>query len=324
MVHCDWNKNVMRVMIGMVALLSLFFVNHKAYALGSCAFTNPSTTLATVPSNTVYNSRSQGQTSAGMSCTLISISLLDSDTITAKVTKTTNNFNLRNTDTSGDMIPYAVFADQNYINQMTVGTTLNYKTLNLLSIVIGIGTKTIPLYVRTSVGSNVSAGTYTDTVTIDWTYDICTVLGVLGACTSPLTGSGTSEVTINLIVTKTCAINSIPTTVDLGANSFIAQFNPVTKTINVTCTKSEGYKTYFSNGSNYSSPWRRLMSLAGNYLQYHIYLPNTTTIWDSNNKQTGVGTGFSDNINFQVALNPAQAEQPAGVYTDTVVFTVEY
>jgi spore coat protein U-like protein len=298
-------------------------VNHAHADSSQCTFSNPSASLATLPSPNVYNSGTQGQISAGMSCTMLSINLLTSDDILATLTQTTHNFQLVNSDGSGDSVPYSVFADQNYMHQMTVGSTIDYRQLNILSLVIGTGTRNIPLYVKVLPGANVRAGTYSDTISIYWDYDLCALLGLLGLCASPVKGTGTSTITINLIVTKSCVINSAPN-VNLGSNSFVSQFNPVTQTINITCTKTEGYKSYFSNGANYSSPWRRLRSSAGNYLQYHIYLPNTTTVWDSNNKQSGVGTGFSSNINFQAALNPAQSEQAAGSYTDTVTFTVEY
>ena len=306
--------------IGILFLLLAW--HNNVYAAGSCTFSNPSTTLTTLPSPSIYNSSVQGQASAGMTCNLVEISLLSSSTITATVTSTTNSLNLLNTNGSGDVIPYMLFADQNYAHAMPIGTTIDYGSLNLLSIVIGVGTKTIPLYVKTAPGANISAGTYTDTISIGWTYNICTI-SALVTCINSLTGSGTSLVTINLIVAKSCIINTA-NSVDLGTNSFVSQFNPVTKTITLTCTKTEGYKTYFDNGTNYSSPWRQLRGSSGNYLQYQIYVPNTTTIWDNNNKQTGAGTGFTSNINFQVGLNSAQSEQVAGVYSDTVSFIVEY
>lgn len=300
--------------------LAAFFIS-DVKADGYCTFSNTSAQVATVSSAEVYNNSYQNQANSGMACSGIAIGILTSETITSTVSSTTNNFRMVNNDGSGDAIPYALFADANRVNQMTAGRTIDYRSTNLLSIVLGSGSGTIPIYIQTAAGANVRAGTYTDVININWTYELCS-LGVI-ICLIPQSGTGNSAVTINLTVNKSCVINSSPD-VNLGANSFIGQFNPVTGTINVTCTKTEGYKTYFSNGANYSAPWRRLRSAQGNFLQYHIYVPDTDVVWDANNKQTGVGSGFSSNINYQVRLNAAQPEQLAGSYSDTLTFTIEY
>ncbi|WP_268602399.1 spore coat protein U domain-containing protein, partial [Escherichia coli] len=90
------------------------------------------------------------------------------------------------------------------------------------------------------------------------------------------------------------------------------------------CTKTEGYNTYFTNGNNPVTGWRRMKSGTSNFMQYQIYLPNTTTVWDSTNKQSGAGTGLAQSIPYKAAVNAAQTEVAVGSYQDTLSFVVEY
>ena len=44
-----------------------------------------------------------------------------------------------------------------------------------------------------------------------------------------------------------------------------------------------------------------MKSGTSNFMQYQIYLPNTTTVWDSTNKQSGAGTGLAQSIPYKAA-----------------------
>ncbi|MOA34574.1 Spore Coat Protein U domain protein [compost metagenome] len=106
--------------------------------------------------------------------------------------------------------------------------------------------------------------------------------------------------------------------------ALVGQFNPVNQSITLTCTKTEGYNTYFTDGNNPVTGWRRMKSGTSNYLQYQIYLPNTTTVWNSANKQAGSGTGLAQSIPYLAQINQAQTEVPVGTYQDNLSFVVEY
>lgn len=307
--------------IGFIMLI----VSGEAVADGACSFLGGAVAFsASQPSTAVYSSSLPGSGSSGMSCAGLFVGVLTSQTIKVTMTSTTNNLNLLNNNGSGDKIPYTVYADTNKAYPITINNQFNYGShLSLLTLILGVGTSNIPLYVSTTPGANISAGTYTDTIYLSWDYELCAV-GLI-ACITPLTGKGSSVVTVTLTVTSSCAINSTPS-VNFNAQSLVEQFSPITQNVNVTCTKSSGYTSYFDNGANYSLPWRRMKSSQGNFLQYSFYVPSTTTIWGVTNPQAGIGTGLSQNIPYTVAINgnSAQSAPPVGAYVDTVSFVLSY
>ena len=306
-----------------VKWLGLLLALSAGAAQADCAITNGTVNLGTRSSFTVYNSQFNAQGTGGLSCSGVTINLLTNNTVRGTIQSTTNGMRLANTDGSGDSIPYLIYPDANYQYAFSTGQTMDYGSLGLLTALFQSTNVTVPLYIRTTAGANVRSGTYTDVININWTYSVCT-LGLVGACLSAWTGTGVAPVTVTAIITKDCAINSAPN-VNLGSVALVGQFSAVTQSVTLTCTKTEGYKTYFTTGSNYVSPWRRMRNgTTSNYLQYQIYQANGTTVWDSSSKLTGVGSGLSQSISYVVRVNAAQAEQPAGNYSDTVSLVLEY
>ncbi|WP_411704938.1 spore coat protein U domain-containing protein [Edaphovirga cremea] len=292
-------------------------------ALADCTFTNGTVNLGTQSSFTAYNSQFRAQGTAGMSCSGVSLALLTANTIKATIQSTANGMKLTNQDGSGDSISYLIYPDANYQYPYTTSQTIDYGGLNLLSLIFQSTSANVPLYIQTTAGANVRAGTYTDTINLTWQYFICRT-GALVLCLSNWSGTGSSAVTVTAIITKDCALNSVPN-VNFGSKALVEQFNPVTQSITLTCTKTEGYKTYFTAGNNASGGWRRMRSGAtSNYLQYQIYVPNTTTVWDANNKQGGSATGLSQSLSYTATVNPAQAAVPVGTYQDSISFVIEY
>ena len=119
--------------------------------------------------------------------------------------------------------------------------------------------------------------------------------GLIGLC---IWWDGTNQpstVTITAVITKSCLINTA-NNVNFGSMALVGQFNPINQSITLTCTKSQSYSSYFTNGNNPITGWRRMLSGTSNFLQYQIYLPNTSTVWSSTNAQSGTGTGLAQSI----------------------------
>lgn len=302
-------------------LLGLLGLGHDARA--DCAISNGTVNLGSQSSFTAYNSRLRAQGTGGLTCSGLTVNLGGTNTLRATIASTSNNMRLLNTDGSGDAIPYLIYPDANYQYAFSSGQTIDYNSLNLAAALFQNSNVTIPLYIQTTTGANVRSGTYSDVISVVWNYSVC-YLGVL-TCLGAWTGTGTALVTVTAIITKDCAINSAPN-VNLGSVALVGQFNAVTQSITLTCTKTEGYKTYVTNGNNYVSPWKRMANTTtpGTFLQYQIYQSNGTTLWDSNNKLNGSGTGLSQSIAYVVRVNGSQAQQPAGSYSDNVTLTLEY
>lgn len=106
---------------------------------------------------------------AGVACGGSLLTVLGASGYINAVVSTTNGSKLKNP--AGDTIPYQIFADQNYTYQITPGTALNYYNATILNLLGLTGSNNVPLpmYFRTVTGAlNLSSGTYTDTVTVNW------------------------------------------------------------------------------------------------------------------------------------------------------------
>lgn len=307
---------------GLKALLPSLLLLFCQRALADCATTNGSVTLPGSSSFAVYNGQISAQGTAGLNCTGLGLSLLSQNTVTVKIASTTHNMAVANIDGSGDQIPYLIYPDANYQYPYSVGQTIDYSSLNLLSLILISSNVNFPIYARTTAGANVRAGTYTDAVNLVWNYHICG-LGVLGLCIWWDGVNKTGTVNISVAITKDCLIGTAPN-VNFGSMALVGQFNPVNQSITLTCTKTEGYNTYFTNGNNPVTGWRQMKNGASNFMQYQIYLPDTTTVWDSTNKQSGAGTGLAQSIPYKAAVNATQSEKPVGAYQDNLSFVVEY
>ncbi|WP_431222633.1 Csu type fimbrial protein [Serratia sp. L9] len=278
--------------------------------------------LGSNTSISAYSSLIHAQGSGGLNCTGVGLNVLTSNSVIVKILTTTNNMFLLDNSGSGDKIPYLIYPDANYQYPYTTGQTINYGSLNLISLIFVSSNVSIPLYIQTTVGANVRAGTYTDTINLSWTYTVC-YTGVLVCLGSWSDTNVLNSVSVTAAITKDCLIGTT-SNINFGSMALVGQFNPITQSINLTCTKTEGYNTYFTNGNNPVTGWRQMKSGTTNFLQYQIYLPDTTTVWDSTNKQSGSGTGLAQAISYKAAINPAQPEQAVGTYQDNVSFVVEY
>lgn len=239
-------------------------------------------------------------------------------------------------DGQGNQIPFQVYQDGGYNQPLVAGQPRQLDAINLLT--LGGSSTAIGLYFRTNPGPNVPAGTYTATLNLRWDWAICTLglinlcnwsrspgvaqncpLLICGAPTSWGTGS-TTTVTITLVVTKACRIDTLPN-LDFGANALISQFSAQQRTFAVTCTATEGYTLTFDNGQNYQAPWRRLRS-GSQFIRYNLYRNNL--IWNSASPLTTNGTGNSQTFTYQAILDPAQPNPPVGLYTDNVLLIINY
>ncbi|MEN0104834.1 MAG: spore coat U domain-containing protein [Pseudomonas sp.] len=321
---------IRRWLLGLLLLAS----TPMAYAVCTVAATNVS--LGTISSLALQTTTTGNYGAAGIACTG-GLNLLSGAYL--RLTLEAPNQTLSN---GGYTIPYTVSLTQGGA-PLQNGVTGSAAGLTVLS--LGGGGNSLALYFTVPLGPNVQAGTYTGTVGLRWFYAICDS-GVLGACawdrspglvqncapvlgivfcTDPInwgTGSLTSA-TLTLVVTKSCLINTATLDVDFGSKALISQFTKVTQTVNVTCTNNEGYSVSFDNGANYAAPWRRMASGA-NRMNYNLYQPNTSVIWNVAQPMAFLGTGAAQNFTFDAQVDPTQANLPAGSYQDSVIMTLNY
>lgn len=176
-------------------------------------------------------------------------------------------------------------------NILTTGIEKDLSQFNLISI-FGGPDKSIPFTITVNESTNLKPGIYSGSLKIKWYYYVAAVgIGGINLWTykSPgitwwpvvgLTdwGSGVdSEVPIKLIVEKDCKINA--QNINFGTAPLVSKFNPVTGTVQITCSAQTPYTVGLSNGQNYSQN-RRMKNLSSNhYLPYEIYKNTTTQRW---------------------------------------------
>ncbi|MBU1330752.1 MAG: spore coat U domain-containing protein [Gammaproteobacteria bacterium] len=316
----------------LIVLIMLLLLGQLAH--GACAASSSAVSLGTSNSLSLRTTAQQASASGGLRCDGI-LEALAFNYI--RVTLASGSLNLQ----SGDQqIPFQVFSNSGYSQELLAGQPVSLTNIVLLG--LGGTSRSVPLYFRTRLGSNVAAGTYTGSVTLTWQWAIC-LLGALNACTSwdrspgltqscPLGlcgaptnwGSGsTAVINLTLVVSKACLINSTPN-LDFGSQALVSQFTPLTQSVSVTCTNTEGYRLGFDNGQHYQAPWRR-MQVAGNYLRYNLFHPSTTTVWDNASQtRSATGTGEPQSFPFQAIIDPAQPNVPAGTYIDNVSLIISY
>jgi spore coat protein U-like protein len=300
-------------------------VARSAFASCSVIAGSPAT-FGTVTSFVIRNAIQQtSSNNSGLSCSGALLSLLRSgDQINLNITSA-NGSEL--VGPSGDKIGYTIFADSGRTIPLSPGTTYNYASgqlLNLLGIFGGPGT-TLPVYFSTSIGSNVAAGTYADTLTLHWNWNYCSGIGVLGVCIGRDISAGNATVTVSVSVTNDCTITAPD--INFGAAPLVFSFSPVNQSLSLICTKGMTYTVGLSSGANVAANGRRQMASGSNRLQYDIFSAGATVWGSATNRVASVGSadGLSNqSFGYTARIYTDQPTPPLGSYTDSLVVDVRY
>lgn len=306
-------------------MITLFAVLVSPSAMADCTVTNGVGNLGTLSSFAVASTQTVTQTSSGFRCTGGVLTLISTNTVTATPATTTNatgNTPRLFSAETGSYLPYSICKEANCATVYSLGSSIVWSSTTLLGLLnlFTAADGTLPLYIRPATGIQLPKGTYTDTITLNWTWKIC-ALGLLGACIYD-EGTAVSTVTLTLEVLNDCFIDSAPN-VAFETRALVSAFEPITQSIQLRCTPAVTYTVAFDMGNNPSGGWRRMLSGA-NALQYNLYIPDTSTVWNTTTTVTGTGSGAAQQIPYLAVINPAQNNVPAGTYVDTVRVILSY
>ncbi|MGQ5288688.1 Csu type fimbrial protein [Pectobacterium actinidiae] len=308
-------------------LLMALYYAPVSYA--DCTISSPSsTTLGPYASSLVgVNGTPQIVSSgSGFRCTGSILSLISTNTITATIQNDSNpsgtTMRMRR-GTSSDYVPYNLCMDSGCATLYNIGSTYTWSRTTLLDLfgLFNSPDGTMPLFIRTSIGNNVAAGSYTDTVTIKWDYSIC-VVGILGICSYD-TGTLISTLHLSMNITNDCQITSAPN-ISFGTAAFPADFAAVNNSLGVRCTLLGAYTVKLVSTHPDDANWRRMTATVGGtpyYLQYQLYRTGNIA-WTETNDYSGTGTGITQSIPYTARINASQASKPEGAYKDTVTINV--
>jgi spore coat protein U-like protein len=264
---------------------------------------------------------------AGLTCTGALLTLLQAnDFIDATVTSASGGLR----GPAGDLVPYTVYADGTTSNPIALGTPFNYHTGTLLDILglLSGGTNDLPMFLRTTPGANVAAGTYTDTLSIVWSWNYCDGIGLGGLCTHHDVGTGASTFQVTLVVTNACEITSV-SDVDFGQAPTPASFATVSGSVAVLCTKGLASYTVGLGPGLHAAAGRRQMANGASVLQYDLFKPASQQLWGASGGARAQNTAPADGLDpqafgYEAVVYPDQATPPVGVYTDTVIVDVAF
>jgi len=212
----------------MFRLLMMLFLGMSGLssAYAGCSSSSSSSSFGSISSFTLASTAQTVESGSGFTCSGSLLSLISTNTVTATISSTSNASGstpqLYNAST-GEYIPYAICKDSGCSATYPIGDTIKWSSTTLLGLLglFNSSDGTLPIYLRTSTGANVAAGTYTDNITLSWYYKICFV-GVLGIC-AYTTGTDTSVVPVSMVEISDVifAVDSIPAIFAVTTDPFI-------------------------------------------------------------------------------------------------------
>lgn len=309
-----------RILLALIVIIS----GWSGSLWAACTASSSSTDFGSVSSFTLASTAQVVETGTGFTCSGSALSLLSTNTVTGTISSSSHASGTSPqayNSSTGSSIPYTICGDSACSTTYSIGSSKTWSSTSLLGLLglFNASDGSLPLYLKSTAGVNVPAGTYTDTLTLNWSYSICFV-GVLGIC-AYTTGTATSTIQIQFEVTNDCAIDSAPD-LDFGSASLSASFSSVSSALAIRCTLNAAYSVNLASSNATSGDWRQ-MSNGSSLLQYQLYQSDGTA-WTPSNDLSETGTGIAQSINYSAKVNPDQTNQPAGSYSDTVTVTVTY
>lgn len=312
-----------RVWRWLCAALLCFYLSPSGAA---CVTTETSGALGSHPSQRVRSGASI-TTSADfkLGCGSVVLALFATPTLQARITSPTTGLTLKNTTNNSLTVPYEIAPLGG--GSFTQGLLLiNLSGANAVAL-LSNNSATISMRISTLPGANVPAGTYTDTITVNWVYaNICEGIAVGTACVGNVrNGNVDRTITVQLVVINDCTIAA--PNIQFGAAPLPSGFSTVSQSISLLCTQGMTYSVGLDNGL-YASGGRRQMASGNNRLQYDIFKPNQS-VWGAAGAARAAGLGMADGATWQVMPYSArvyadQPNAPLGSYSDTVKVDVQF
>jgi spore coat protein U-like protein len=162
---------------------------------------------------------------------------------------------------------------------------------------------------------------------------------LLLAVSSSFADTTTDNLDISLTVQAACTVLSVTDvtdTVTVGTSGN----HTSSGTVSVTCNNAHPYTIAMGGGTHLASGQRNVHDGVLTSIPYQIFRGGTATVWGSSGTAAdmtydvdaasawagdwnGTGTGAAQSYPYQVTFTLAGTE-PAGVYTDTVLVTLEF
>lgn len=135
------------------------------------------------------------------------------------------------------------------------------------------------------------------------------------------------DMAVQITITKECATTMSVNDLNFGSHGVLDANIDVATTMSFTCTKDTPYTITMGNGLTGASPTARVMTNAGESVQYSLFRDaGRTQNWGNvagPDALTGTATGSLQTIDIYGRV-PVQATPVAATYTDTVQVSLTY
>ncbi len=237
--------------------------NTTAWGLNAAMVATTPASFGSLNSTQVRNVVQSASTSnAGLQCTGSLLNLLASDDhFFATFTPVGGTSGL--VGPTGDVIAYTLYANTTTsfaINRNQRFDFARNGIIDALGLLNGTSPKSVPVYLKSLIGSNVAAGLYQESFVVEWDINYCYGIGLLGACLGRQILKQSTSLTINLTVTNDCQITT--PAIIFGSALMISDFTTVNQSINLSCTKGSNYTVGLDDGQNAAGGRRRMKSSA--------------------------------------------------------------
>ncbi|AKG71174.1 spore coat protein [Serratia fonticola] len=315
-------------------LALLLLVGVMPFGWAGCTAPATAGSLGTQNSFDVSSTPLTTSVSSGLKCTGGLLNIGGTNTITATIGSTLHPNGTQPrlySAATGQYLPYSLCQDggcSTLYNQGSVITWSSTTALGLLGLFTG-PSSTLPIFIRPQMNSNLAAGTYTDTIPIAWTWNICSVaIGTLLCLADTGSIPTGSYINLSLVVSNYCYIDSAPN-VGFGSAALPSGLTTiVSNTLSVRCTLNASYSVNLTSSVASSGQYRQMaytapVSGTTSYIQYQLF-KGDGTVWTAATNSNATGAGTSQSFPYTASVNLSQNNQPAGSYSDTVTVTVAY
>ncbi|MFD2650012.1 Csu type fimbrial protein [Brucella rhizosphaerae] len=226
-------------------------------------------------------------------------------------------------------LSYQFFQDANrtVLWGSSTNTTLGtVPAIDVIAPILGPGTATRTIYGRI-LGSQASklAGTYLSMFS-GGQARINYVRYLLGApdCSTVADNPIQPSFNVQAIVNRSCTVSASP--LNFGTHSAMTSNIDANGALTINCTLGLPYSISLNGGLSNAQPTQRRMTLGSTAIIYGLYSNSTRTVpWGNTAGQivSRTGTGATESVPVYGRVAP-QATPASGVYTDTVVVTINY
>jgi hypothetical protein len=172
-------------------------------AFAACDVATPvATDLGTYSPAAIKASAPFVQTGAGFSCASFSVLTLLSGNFLKATVPAGTVLKLVNAASPTDTVTYKLYADNAASIELKPGVSAYYMNgvvLNLLNL-LGNGAINVPVFFKLTSTNAVATGTYTGSFSVQWDWNFCNGIAVLGACVGTV-DAGSKTGVVNVVLT---------------------------------------------------------------------------------------------------------------------------